>query len=58
MAEIKDPLGVVAKWREEEQAHHFTGWDDVKYGFGMPLLLIVGVVSVGAVIWALWGLLA
>ena len=55
MAEIKDPLGVVAKWREEEQAHHFTGWDDVKYGWGGIILVAVLVVSPFLIIWALWG---
>ena len=53
MDEIKDPLGVVAKWQEEAQPHHFTGWDDVKFGLGMPLLIVAFIGSVVVLIWSL-----
>ena len=41
---IKDPLGVVQKWREQADRYHFTGWDDTKYGVG-GLLLVLGLVA-------------
>ena len=54
MNELKDPLGVVAKWREEAQPHHFTGWDDVRFGLGMPLLIIGIIGGIAALLWSVF----
>ncbi len=49
---IKDPLGVVAKWKQEESRYHFTGWDDTKY-CGAGLLMAATVISPLLIIWLL-----
>jgi len=54
MEKIKDPLGVVAKWREEESAHHLTGWDDAKFGVGGMLLIAVLIGGPLVFIWSVF----
>ena len=51
---IKDPLGVVERWREEQSPHQLTGWDDVKYP--LAILGLVGLM-VGSLALVLAGLL-
>ena len=49
---VKDPLGVVAKWKAEEAG--YTAADDLKYGWGfLALLAVLLVCIVGLAFWLL-----
>lgn len=39
------------KFKEGE----FSGWDNIKYTFGIPLLLILLIASIVTVVVSLWG---
>ena len=54
MDKIKDPLGVVARWKQEAEPHPPSGWDDVIYGWGIPLLAVGFAAGIGVLLWSLF----
>ncbi len=49
---IKDPLGVVDKWKEAGEPES-REWADFKYGWGGVLLIVAAVAVVGSAAWLL-----